>query len=61
MKSQPNDHPLSKKLDRITYLLEVLVALELNKTNLDRNTIRARLGIDKTAVNKILNQIEKKK
>lgn len=55
-----NSHLLDKKIDRIISLLEILVALELNRTNLDRNGIRARLGVDKAIVNKILNGIKKK-
>lgn len=54
-----NKHPLDKKLDRAIYLLESLLALELNKTNLDRNKIRAHLGIEKAKVNKILEGIKK--
>lgn len=56
-----NNHSLSKKLDRIIFLLESLLALELNRTNLSRNEIRARVGVDKTVVNKILNGIKKGK
>ncbi len=54
-----NNHPLDKKLDRVIYLLESLLALELNQTNLNRNKIRAHLGIDKAKVNKILKGIKR--
>jgi len=54
-----NNHPLNKKLDRVIYLLESLLALKLNQTNLDRNKIRARLGIEKAKVNKILDGIKR--
>lgn len=59
MTKTPNNHPLEKKLNRLIYLLETLLALELNKTNLDRNKIRDRLGIDKAKVNKMLEDIER--
>ncbi|MDD2753337.1 MAG: hypothetical protein PHT44_01900 [Candidatus Portnoybacteria bacterium] len=52
-------HPLDRKLNRIIYLLESLLALEFNRTNLDRNKIRARLSIDKAKVNKILDGIKR--
>lgn len=52
-----NNHPLGKKTDRVIYLLEALLALELNRTNLNRNEIRDRLGIDKAKVNKMLDGI----
>lgn len=61
MAKTTNNHPLSKKLDRAISLLEALLALELNRTNLNRNQICARLGVDKTIVNKILNGIKKNK
>jgi len=54
-----NNHPLDKKFDRVIYLLEALLALELNQTNLNRNKIRDRLGIEKARVNKILDGIER--
>ena len=54
-----NNHPLGKKLDRVICLLESILALELNQTNLDRNEIRAHLGIDKAKVNKMLKSIKK--
>ncbi len=57
--AQKNNSPFDKKLDRIIYLLESLLALELNRTNLDRNEIRAHLGIEKARVNKILKGIKK--
>ncbi len=61
MPKPKNINHLEKKVDRIVSLLEMLLALELNQTNLDRNSIRSRLGIDKAIVNKILNGIKKKK
>jgi len=54
-----NNHLLDKKFDRVIYLLEALLALELNRTNLNRNKIRDRLGIEKARVNKILDGIER--
>lgn len=59
MEKPTNNRPLEKKLDRIIYLLESLLAIELNRTNLDRNKIRARLGIEKAKVNKILEGIKR--
>ena len=54
-----NQHTLiENKIDRIIYLLEHLLALELNKTNLARNGIRTHLVIDKKKVNKMLNGIK---
>lgn len=60
MSKKTDNNQIDKKLDRIVSLLEALLALELNRTNLDRNEIRARLGVDKAVVNKILNGIKKK-
>ena len=37
-----NNHSLDKKFDRLIYLLEAILALELNRTNLNRNKIRDR-------------------
>ena len=54
-----NNHSLDKKFDRLIYLLEAILALELNRTNLNRNKIRDRLGIEKARVNKILDGIER--
>ena len=59
MAKTTNNHPLGRKIDRVIYLLEALLALELNRTNLDRNKIRDRLGIDKAKVNKILDGIKR--
>jgi hypothetical protein len=59
MAKTTNNHPLGKKINRVIYLLEALLALELNRTNLDRNKIRDRLGIEKVRVNKILDGIER--
>lgn len=50
---------LEKKLDRIVFLLEHLLAIALNDTNLDRNGIRAHLGVDKAKVNRMLNGVQK--
>jgi hypothetical protein len=52
-------HPLAKKIDRVVCLLESLLALELNKTSLSRDKIRAHMGIDKAKVNKMLKGIKK--
>lgn len=46
-------------IDRVVYLLESILALELNQTNLNRNEIRDRLGIEKSRVNKMLDGIER--
>lgn len=54
-----NNHLLDKKLDRVIYLLEFLLALKLNGTNLNRNKIRAHLGIEKAKVNKMLKGIKR--
>ena len=59
MTKTTNKHPLDKKLDRVIYLLESILALKLNRTNLDRNKIRDRLGIDKVKVNKMLDGIKR--
>lgn len=61
MAKATNNHPLSKKLDRTIFLLEALFALELSRVGLSRNEIRARLGIDKAIINKILNGITKER
>ncbi len=54
-----NHKEMTKRLDRLTYLMEHILALELNKTNLDRNAIRSHLGVDKAKVNEMLNGIKK--
>ena len=59
MAKTTNNHPLGRKIDRVIYLLEALLALELNRTNLNRNKIRDRLGINKAKVNKMLDGIER--
>lgn len=56
-----NSHPLEKKVDRVIYLLETLLALQLSQTSLNREEIRARIGVDKAKVNKMLNGIVKNK
>lgn len=57
--AKTNNNSLEVKFERVIHLLESLLALELNKTNLDRNEIRAHVGIDKTKVNKMLDGIKK--
>jgi len=53
---------LIKKLDRITELLEYLLAINLYcNTSLDQGTVAKRLGIGKPRFNAMLKGIEKEK
>jgi hypothetical protein len=59
MKKDQNSAGLEKKLDRVIYLLEYLVALELHETKLNRSKIRSRTGIERKSLDQMLKGIEK--
>jgi hypothetical protein len=59
MKKDQNSAGLEKKLDRVIYLLEYLVALELHETKLNRSKIRSRTGIQNKQLTDMLKDIKK--
>lgn len=54
MANSKSENPNSKKLDRIIYLLEYLLALELSKTALNWSEIGKHIKVEKAQINAML-------